>query len=68
MACGTLRRCGLVGGSMLLWGWALKSSAQTLPSAEEAFSWLPADASLLLSAFGSRSIEVLSPAAQSQLA
>jgi hypothetical protein len=37
---------------------------QALPSAEEAFSWLPADASLL-DAFGLRCIEFLAPAAQS---
>jgi hypothetical protein len=32
---GTIRRCGLVGGSVSLWGWPLMFYAQAPPNAEE---------------------------------
>ena len=44
------KRCGLVGGSESLWGWALRVYAQTLVSAEETSSWLPLDQDVELSA------------------
>ena len=45
MGSSTIRRYGLVGGSVSLRGWAVKSCAQTLPCTEE---------TLLIAAFGLR--------------
>ena len=44
----TVRRCGIVGGGLSLWGWALRFYVQASPSEEEAPSWRLLDASLLL--------------------
>ena len=40
MRSGTIKRCGFVGGRVSLWGWALRSYAQALPSVEEPASCL----------------------------
>ena len=44
---GTIRRCGLVGGSASLWGWALRPPCSCL---EAVCSWLPSDKDLEFSA------------------
>jgi hypothetical protein len=47
MGSGTVRRCGLVGGSVPLCRWALRSpSAQSLPSEAKLLSWLPVEDSV----------------------
>ena len=42
----TIRRCGLVGDSVSLCRWALRSYAQAPPSAEESLHWFPSEANL----------------------
>jgi hypothetical protein len=46
MGSSTIRRCGLVGGSASLWGWALRFWAQVPSVQKRLFSWLPAEDSL----------------------
>jgi hypothetical protein len=47
---GTIRKCGLVGGSMSLWGRALRSDTQATPSVVNSLFLMPSDEDVEFSA------------------